>query len=423
MRRVVLVLVSLVWSGFAIDFATLLKGVDKNRLLKSKSYEIKAKEALLGEAKAKNLPSVDAMLSAVRLKEQPTIYMHLPTGTTPFPMGKRSRFEGEIGISYPIFTGYAVTNLIEKRKIKRLAAILWKKNLKRELYLKSSELYGSIYSLKAYEKALKEAKKALDMSYKKAKGFYEQGLIPVSDLYNIEAKKFETEAKIEEIRAKEEEVRAYLRYISGLDVKEADIFPVTLPKSLDIEQREDILALKRELLADRKDVDLAKSAFYPSLVAKGALKRFGDSLELDGDGYKNADESYVGAVVKYNLFNGFGDRCKVEAARFKVLAKRSYIKDYLHKANTNLLSNLKILNALKAKKEAAAKGVEAARSYYKLTLGRYIHQLASADELSRSIASLAEAQARLRDVEAKIFSQKCKILLISSLKTFKRVIR
>ena len=409
---------------FGGSFEQVLQGVDSSKLLKAKGFEVKAKEKLYEAARGENLPSLDAKLEAVRLKETPTLYLHIPNlPVMGVPAGTKERYTGEVGISYPLFSGFAITNFIQKSRLEALKAKLEKKDLKRKLYLQAASLYGALYSLSHTIEALQKAKNALEASYKKAKGFYDQGLIPLSDLANIDAKRYETEAKLQETKAKMAQVKEYLRYLAGFAPKEASLPAIVLPQRLDVKKREDILALQQAIAAAQKEVAIAKSSFYPKVGVKAAFRRFGDNLQLDGDGFKNADESYIAGVVEYNLFHGGSDEAKVEAARAKVLAQKAFLSDYIHKAQTELLANLQILKAKKAKLEAAKKGVEAAKSYYELTLGRYKNQLVSADELSRSIASLAEARARLAAARAETFEQQCKVLLLSSLKNFQKVFR
>ncbi len=406
---------------FGAGFEDVLKGVDDARLLQAKGFEIKAKEWLYKAAKGKSFPSLDVKLEAIRLKDTPTLYLHIPhTPVLGVPAGTKSRYIGEIGISYPLFTGFAIKNLIQKSRLEVVKAKLEKKDLQRRLYLQAAKLYGALYSLEHAADALKKAKDALEASYKKAKGFYDQGLIPLSDLTNIDAKRFEIEAKLQEIKAKKAQVEELLHYLCGKRLSKVKLPVIVLPKDLNVQKREDILALQKEVAIASKEVALAKSSFYPHIGLKAAFRRFGDTLKLEGDGFRNADESYVAGVVKYNLFHGGSDEAKIEAARMKRVAQKIVLNDYLHKARTELVSNMKILKAKEAKFIAARKGVEAAKSYYELTLGRYKNQLVSADELSRAIASLAEAQARLAEVEAEIFEQKCKVLLLSSLKNFQK---
>ena len=410
----------------AQNLSEILKRVDNNLLLKSKDFEIKAKELLYESNRGKNLPSIDASLNALYLKETPKIYMNLNIPNMPkyFQAGSINQYTGELSLTYPIFTGFAITNLIDKSKLEVKKSILEKDNLKRNLYMKTINIYTKIYSLNQAIKATKEALKAINLSYKKAKGFYNQGLIPPSELYNIESKKYEIESLLNEYKNKRDSLFEMLDYITNSKIKDiGGLKEIDVKKSLideAIENREDILAIKELLNIDEKDIKLAKSSLYPKLFFKGAIRKYGKNLKLNGDGYKNADESYVAFNITQNIFNGFSDKKKIEAAKYKKLATLEYLKDYQKMVKSSLISDFKTLNSLKLRLISAKKRVKAAKSYEELIRGRFDNQLSSADELSRAISSLAEAKAKYYSIKAAIFNQKCQILLKTSLKRFKK---
>ncbi|NPA83710.1 MAG: TolC family protein [Epsilonproteobacteria bacterium] len=418
-----IVVVSLALSLFGGGFEEFLAGVDGNLLLRSKDFEIQAKKWQVRVEEGKDLPQVDGKVHGMRLATTPTITLHLPQASMTLPMGSKSRFEAELAISYPLFTGHAIAHSIQRAKLELIKARLERRDLRRRLYMQATLLYGRLYQLLHAKKALLKAKEALDASYKRAKGFYEQGLIPLSDLYTIDAKRYEVQAQIEELGARVIEVRNFMAYLAGAAPTKITLPTIDLPAKLDVLERGDILALREALRIGAVEVELARSKLFPRIGVRGALRRFGDSLRLDGDGYRNGDESYVGAAITYNFYHGGSNKAGVEGAKYKLLAMKSAYEDYVRKAKSDLASAKALLHALEAKRKAAAKGLEAAQSYYELTLGRYENQLVSGDELARSIASLARARADLAGVEGELFVQKCKILLLSSLKHFEEVVR
>lgn len=402
----------------------IINGVDKNALLQSKGYEVRAKEALLRANEGKNLPTIDAKLSAAYLNTTPTMYLHLPrTPTMALPAGTKERYEGEVALRYPLFSGFAITSLIEKSKFAYLKAKLEKKDLARRLYTKALGLYATLYSVQKSKEALQKALRALELSYKKAKGLYDQGLLPQSELLNIEAKKYEIEAKLEEIKSQKKQLQNTLSYLVGFVPKSVALEDIALVKNLDISQRADVKALQKALEMDRSDIKIAKSAYYPKVGIEVAMKRFGDSLALNGDGYQNADRSYVGAAITYNIFNGLADKEKIEAAKAKYLARHAFLQDYMHKVQTLVKNEIEKLNSLQKRLLWAKKRLKAARAYAKLMQGRFANQLASADELSRSIAKEAEAKAFLESVKAQIFLQTCRIDLMHGVDVFTRILR
>ncbi|WP_200762865.1 TolC family protein [Nitrosophilus alvini] len=428
MKKTVFMLLPIILFGGS--FEDIAKRVDENLLLKSKQQQVAAMKKMVEVAKSKNFPTVDASLQYIRLKDTPTTSLHLPLPGMPpsIPMGTKDNFEGQIGFSYPIFTGFAITRAIEKSKLEYIKARLELKDLKRNLYIKLTDIYAAVYSLNENIKALKEGLKAAKDAYKKAKGFYDQGLLAAADLYNIEAKIYEIRADIENIKSQKTEFINMLEYITGIK-KDADNLP-QITVSADkralfkeaLSKREDILALKKELEISQKDIELAASGYYPKIVALGALKRQGNTVALDGNGFTNADQSFIGAVIKWNIFDGYATTRSKEAASAKKLAAAYFYSDYVKKVETEIENSIVRIESLSATKEAAVKQLRAQKEYYRLTKGKFNNQLASADELSRSIAALSEAKARLKTVESMLFRQKCRLLLQISMKKFEEAV-
>lgn len=422
MRWMILLTVPLMLLGS--EFSELLQGVEQNGLLRAKTYEARAKKELYEASQGKNLPTIDASLTAAKLNETPTLYLHIPgSPVLGVPAGKQTRIEGEVKLGYPLFSGFAIASLIQKSKLEAIKAKLQKRDAKRNLYLQASKLYAALYAAKKEMQALKKAYEALQLSYKKAEGFYAQGLIPKSEVANIEAKMYGVQAKLVSAQARARSLANMLEYLTGIQPS-----ATTLPKIKEVAgqkllRRADIAALQKALAIARTDIRAARSRFWPQVGIEASFKRFGDSIALDGDGYRNADESYVGVGVRYNLFNGFADTHTLQAAKAAYMAKKSFFTDYVRRARTEL-TNAKIeLAALKSRLQWAKKRLEAAREYARLVRGRFANQLASADELSRAIAKEAEAKAALEAVRAQIFAKRCEVALKIGLEAFREAVR
>ncbi len=416
---------ALLWAG---GFATLLKEADANLLLQAKQQELHAKEALYRAARAHTYPRIDASLQALYLKDRPTMLLHLPIPGVPsrFQVGEQQNYIGALTLSYPIFTGFALSSMIDKARFDAQRAALQLQDTRRNLYLKIAALYGQGYALDAAIHAQQEALKAIGTSYKKAHGFYKAGLIAPSELENIKARKYATRAALQRLQAQRKEIVNTLAYLSG--ERSAAIGPLPrldLPSKTELirtalHDREDLKALQKALQMDEADITLARSERYPTLALVGALKTQGETIKLNGDGYTNPNKSYVGLAAKWRLFDGFESASRIEAAKAKRLARLLYLQDYRRRIRTDLTSAYETLQALRSEQEAKTAQLAAQRSYYTLTRGRFENHLAGADELSRAIAARAAAQAQLEAVQARLFVQKCTLLLQTSLSSFQK---
>ncbi len=412
------------------DFSTLLRDSDANLRLQAKKEEIAAKEALQRAAEAKNLPTVDASLQALYLKDHPTMILHLPLPGIPpeFQVGKQQNYVGALQLSYPIFSGFAISSMIERARFDAQKSELEYQDARRKLYLRIASIYGALYGLDAAIEASHEALDAIDASLKKARGFYRAGLLAPSELENIKAKKFETKAQTQDLIAQKAQLLEQLSYLANSRIEKAGPLPTLKIDSLSkllrvaLEERSDIRAIKKALKMDEAELKLARSVRYPTLFLQGGLKTEGENIKLNGNGYTNPNKSYLALSAEWKLYDGGEAASKIEAAKAKRLGRLLYLKDYEKAVETRLRSAWSKLLALHTQEEAKNAQLAAQESYYELTKGRFENHLADADELSRAIAARARAKADLRKIEAEIFVQKCRILLEGSLRHFMKAL-
>ena len=414
---------------FGATYKEIIQAVDHSLQLKSAKELKDAALKMYESAEGKNYPSLEASLTAYRLKETPTITFY-PPGVPPqtAPMGTKSNFQGALSLRYPLFSGFAISGYIDVAKLQSEKAKLEVDDLKRNLYLNATKLATSIVATTKTVDALKKAKEATAKALQKAQGLFDNGLIPPSELYNIKAKSYQIDASLTELQTRKKQLLNTLSYL--LNTK---IDSIELPKQNEIRlekasilshaltSREDLLALKAALGIEKAKTTMAKSANYPTLALTAELKRQGDTMELNGNGYTNADQSYIGASLRWNIFNGFSDKKKIEASRLHELSIQTKINDYKAKIAQEIENAFLELHALKSKLKSAQMETKAKEEYYNLTFGRFENQLASADELSRSIADLAKAKAKTASLQAQIFKQYQTILLLSGNETFLRV--
>ncbi len=414
---------------YAQTYFEIVENVDDVSALKSAHMLEMAAKSAAEAAKGEKLPSLDLSFGAAWLKDTPTVVFHVPgSPPTVSPMGTKRNFTGSLRLAYPLFTGFAIKASIDRAELELERVRLQRLDLKRNIYLELTRLASAYYAKSRTLSSEIKAKKAMDDAYEKAKGLYDNGLLPPADLYNIEAKRFVVEAGIAETKSQKEQILNRLGYLLGKDVDSVELPLGTLSVSIDkdalieeaLASREDIKALEKLLSINESLQNLAKSRLYPSLFLAAELKRRGDTPELNGDGFTNPDQSYIGASVTWNLFNGFSDEKRVEAARFKRLASAIELNDYKNRVKTELENAFLRLNALLSKLQSARMELKAQKAYCDLTKGRFENQLASADELSRSIADLSVAESKVSVLESQIFSQKTAIWLMAGIDSFKK---
>jgi len=396
----------------------------KNEITNSLSYKLAQKkvqiyEKRLKSVKAKNYGSLDLEYNAVRFFNEPEMKLNTlqPVAVAPdgvhliyqevkasLPVADKSHFTGEIRYSYPLFTGFGITNLIKKSELELIKQRLELKNVKRELILNAAKLYSSVYALKCNVNALNSAKKALNTAREKAEALYKEGLINKSSVDEINAKYYEVIADIKNLNSQKESLLNTLSYL--LNKKIDSIDGITVEKtafSPHFDKRPDVMAIKETLKISDTDIKLAKSKLYPQVGFVAGLKREADNFVLTKNDYQNIDKSYLGIGIKYNVFNGGATKSEVETAKIAKASAALYYKDYLNKIKTDYKNDLNSYNALFFRLKAAKEEVKARESYYEYIKAKFNEGLADSSDLNDAIAKLAAAKAKRDAIKAQIF--------------------
>ena len=407
---------------YAQNFSELVKLIDNSNLVKIYKKNIEIQKEKLNQAKAKNYGKIDLEYTYSHLFQTPVMKMHSPQpiaakneGSAPlYPlvyknvdatlqMGDKDNFIGMLTFSYPIFTGFAISEAINIEKLNLVKSKLELSNIKRNLLLNTAKLYANIYALNQQIKALNEAKRALLSAKEKAKALYEEGLLNKATLDEIDAKYYEIDANIKEVEANRNSLLNTLSYILNSKISSIGDIPKISLKKANILNRPDVKIVKTTLNISQNYVKLAKSNLYPKLYFQAGIKKEANNIFLSKNDYQNIDKSFLAFSLQYNLFNGGEDKAKINEAKLSKLKAFIYFRDYLKKAKTDYKNDLLMLNALKKRYEAAKSEVKARESYYEYIRAKFDEGLADVSDLNDAIAKLSESKAKRDYIKSQIF--------------------
>jgi|GEM_PF-2376808 len=410
-----------------LDFFLLCRLVTGSLKYQIQQNQISLFKARLREAQGKRLGKLEISYSTLHLFEQPIIKMELaqPVGimgnriiyrsvNAQIPMGSREQFEGEVSYSYPIFTGFALTHQIKKRELELVREKLKLANLRRQLILKTTQIYTSLYRSKAQISALQEAYHSLLVAYKKGKALFQEGIINRSQLEAISAKVWKIKAEIEEEKAKRQQLLNLLSYFLNRPVREVGKLPIEFknfnPISLSPEHissqllnRPDVAILREELKIADQQIKIVYSQRYPKIGLKIGWKREGENLFLNRNRYSNLDRSYIGIGFKYTLWDGGVITSRLDQVKSAKLAKLLYYQDYLNFITEEYKNRFLAFKALLNKLKWAKAELHSRQLYLDYLKGKFQEGLTDGETLSRGIAKLAEAKAQLEEIKGRLF--------------------
>ena len=407
----------------AQNFNDLVKLINNSNIVKIYQKNIQIQKEKLKEAKGKNYGRLDLEYDYMHLFDRPTITFdlqepiaaqNLGSSAPLYPLiyknfaaklavGKKNNFVGSLVYSYPIFTGYAISNLIDIEKLNVIKSKLKLQNIKRDLKLKIAKIYADIYALKYKIYALNDAKMALLSAKEKANALYKEGLINKSTVDEIDAKYFEIQSSIDNVKAQKKSLLNILSYILNTKIKSISNLPSINLLKPKFNNRPDIKEIKKTLQIASKNVNLQKSLFYPKLYFQIGLKAKATDATLNNNDYSNLNNSYVALSLKYNIFNGNSDKSKLQQAKIEKMKAYIFYRDYLNKVKTTYKNDLLILNALKKRLLSANQEIKARKSYYEYIKAKFSEGLADVTDLNSAIAKLAESKAKRDYIKSEIF--------------------
>ncbi len=413
----------------ALSLEQALQKVADTPLVQAKKAQAVAFGKLYKAQEGENYPSVDLSFSGKYLKEKPVMYTKnsfpfLPPNIPPLQVQSQNQYQGTLRLTYPLFSGFAISSLIDTAKYKAKKAALEAEDTKRNLYLKTVGLYVEATIFSKLHHSQKRAYEAIEQSYKKAKAFFHLGLIAESQLYRLEAALHKSEAGMLQTKNSYESALAQLSALLHTKIETLSSLPkpTLLPfdrlVKMAFANRPDLQALRMMVKEQNAQVDLAKSTEYPSVVLFAQASQVGDSPQLNGDGFTNKDRSAVGFVVKYNLFSGLKTKNEVEASESAKLSAEAMLHAYEDKIKSELQVSYLHYKSLLSQQKAMQEELKSQESYESLVKGEFENQLADADKLSRAIAATSMARASLHSLEAKLYFNYAKLLLEVSNETF-----
>lgn len=423
MKKTLLTLLIFSVNSSAASLAELIELSQNNPIIKASQQEAKVYSSLESAAKSYNYPSLDFSYRGIYLQEKPVVYLPAMFGGE-MQMQSQNTYNGALTLSYPLFSGFAISAKIDEARLQKLRALLRVEDAKRNLYLNIVELYSSALSLKHIITSQEIALNATQQSYKKAEGFFEAGVSSPSQLYRIEAMLHRVESELISTKNQYNILLNRLSFMANTEIKDIEELPTIgtiefeeIQKAA-LQKRPDLLSLRVMVEESDAKIALAKSQYYPTLALFAQAAYQGDTPALDGDGYTNKNKSYAGFTLEYNLFSGFKDSTQVEAARESKLASEFALQSYKERVNTEIYSSYLTLQSLLTQRVSANAELKAQSSYEQLIQGEFENQLTDADMLSRAISSSAMARAFLIQTESKLYNAYAKLLLEVDNETF-----
>ena len=266
----------------------------------------------------------------------------------------RNNFNTKITYDIPLFTGFKLSNQKDILKLQEKANEI-KYNLdKKTLEFEVLKAYNSAVVAKEFVKALEKAKIAITQIVKSANAFHKEGLVTKIDTNEAKVYEYNINSQLIEASNNFELALAYLRFLSSddsiSDVQSLENINFEIPNenllyNQALENRDEIKMQDIHINASKKNIEIANSAYYPSIYSHLEYGFNDNKLTLDDE------KDYYMALVGINLtlFDNTRDiqkqKSKIEYAKASLNNEKlkDAIKLELQKTVLNLQTKEKIL--------------------------------------------------------------------------------
>ncbi len=304
--------------------------------------------------------------------------MPAPNSTEPKNLNypdARNNYNTKLIYEVPLFTGFKLSNQKDILELQEKANEI-KYNLdKKELTFEVLKAYNSAVVAKEFVKALQKAKVAITQIVKSADAFHKEGLVTKIDINEAKVYELSINSQLIEATNNFELALAYLKFLSSddsiSDVESLENINFEIPQenllyNQALENRDEVKMQDIQVNATKKNINIANSAYYPSVYSHLEYGFNDNKLTLDDE------KDYYMALVGINLtlFDNTRDiekeKSKIEYAKASLNSEKlkDAIKLELQKTILNLQTKENILKEKIEAKNLASEVLEQAKLLY-----------------------------------------------------------
>jgi len=410
----------LLWSSpiMASDVLTLEESIkialEKSLSVRSADEEIKAKRFEELSSEADFYPKLSTSYSYSRLDSgtvndaKYTTYPYNPLAMSHFAQEISPLDENTYGFNVtatqPLFTGWRLTLTRDLAALGVNTAKIQKETVIQGLILNVKEAYFGILKTEKLKNVARQSVELLEAQLRVSQAFYDEGIIAKNDLLQTEVQMAQARQDMitatNRVEIAKSLFNTLLRRGLNQEVTVKDILDYN-PVELTLDQcmegaelnRTEIKEVLVNIRSAEKNVDLAKSKYYPLVTLIGNYQREDDDILLDADPGEDVDNWTITVKGEWTFWEWRKKQHDVAAARAG-LAKVNHLLGEV-KDNIQLEVKEAYLSLREAEKniQVAKTAVTQAEENYRMNEERYKQQVATSTDVLDALTLLTRARA------------------------------
>ncbi len=399
------------------------KGINKN--LNITNNRIDAEQANVDQRLAKSvfLPKISLNGSYTRLNDDITFDENTQTllvatqklvikdaiglpFNSPFPanipleeipnLQNKNILKSSVDLDWVLFSGLEATNALKASKHKESSLNYLGLAEKDKVALQIIETYDKLALVKASQKVLTTSENYLNEQIHYVKKAIENGLTTPISRKKIELAQQQLAAKKLDFEHNSILLVELLHQLTGeskatLKMLDPRLQTFSVGKNSNAEKRNEIKALEEAERATEFQVKMEKSSFIPKVAVKGHYEFIEDDLSLLDPKW------FIGAGIKWNLYDGGQSRLKSKKAQLENEKYREKIQDTEEMIALSIIKAELSLESSQQNTTIIEKEIELANDTYEMVNKQYKNNLASINEVLEALTDVEKANFKLQE--------------------------
>jgi outer membrane protein len=389
-----------VFSAHASDYMTLENSInmaiERNPGVKAQDQDVLGKDMDKRSQFGKMLPTLDLSYGYIRLQDAQTISFPPPIGTV--PLSSTGMYSTDIKAKQVLFAGGALYNSYLIAQNDQFSAAFDREKFIRDLKLLVIDTYYGVIKSRQQRELAKSNVASVKSHLDVANAFFNQGMIPKNDLLEAQVKYAQSEELLitseNAVKITEANLNILLQRNLMEEVNIDSEIPLT---SIDLtfdqslaaamEGRQEIKTAKLQVENSSKGINLARSAFMPSVAATYDYER---QRGVDPSMRYNTWQAGIG--LTWNLFSGGSSYWSYHKAQY-MNSKAGYLLEGLKNQVTLEVKNSYLnIEEATSRLQVAEKTIAQAEELARIQKDRYNLQVATTTDVLDAQTLLTQAK-------------------------------
>jgi outer membrane protein TolC len=311
----------------ALERSTFVKSAQEG--LHSADYERKA-------ALTEFFPKLGTYYNYTRYNEPP--HMKTPAGDpyvypTDIPLGRKNRYQWNIYLTQPIFTGGAIRSSYEIAYLNKQMAGQNLTAAQQDTVLQVKEAYFNILKAEKIRLVAEQALIQVQSHLDDTQAFYQEEMVPRNDLLEAQVRHAQAKQDLIHSQNTEQIARAHFNTVLRRDIgtpvaiediliEPAEEFFLDDCLKEARQQRPELREAELHIEQKEKTVRYEQSSYFPQIALVADYQKMGDQVDLQGNPYEDSESWRISGVLKWEFWEWGKKQYRISSRRAELQRAR-----------------------------------------------------------------------------------------------------